>query len=139
NLRKLSRDVLNTLLRYPWPGNVRELENAVERAVVLSQAEEFTDDLLPLQIRMFAQQVRSDSHDESIEDLARKLAVHAIRQYQTNEGQIYDLTVGELERQLIREALQQTGGVKTRAADFLGINRNTLNKKVKDLGIPAEG
>ncbi|MCC7145162.1 MAG: sigma 54-interacting transcriptional regulator [Phycisphaeraceae bacterium] len=138
NLRKISRDVLNTLLRYPWPGNVRELENAVERAVVLSQGEDFTDDLLPLQIRLFAQQVRTDSPDESIEDLAGKLAAHSIRQFRAQEGQIYDLAVGELERQLIRQALEQTGNVKTRAADFLGINRNTLNKKVKDLGIPAD-
>ena len=39
--------MLNVLLRYPWPGNVRELENAIERAVVLSRGEEFTEDLLP--------------------------------------------------------------------------------------------
>jgi Nif-specific regulatory protein len=137
NLHKISREVLNTLLRYPWPGNVRELENAIERAVVLSTGEEFTDDLLPLQIRLFAQSVRSDSASESIEALAHNLAVHAIKQFQAEEGRIYELTVGELERQLMIEALKQNDGVKTRTADFLGINRNTLNKKVKDLNIPA--
>ncbi len=135
DLKKISREVLNTLLRYPWPGNVRELENAIERAVVLSKSDEFTDDLLPLQIRLFAQQVRGDSTDESFEALAAKLAGHAIKQYQAYEGQVYDMVIGEVERQLIREALEYNGGVKIRAADFLGINRNTLNKKVKDLGI----
>jgi Nif-specific regulatory protein len=135
NLRKISREVLNTLLRYPWPGNVRELENAVERAVVMSRGEEFTDELLPLQIRMFAQQVRGDSPGESVEGLAQKLAAMAVQQFQGNEGRIYSLTVGELERCLIREAIDHTGGVKTRASDFLGINRNTLNKKVKELNI----
>ena len=135
SLKKISREVLNTLLRYPWPGNVRELENAIERAVVLSKGEEFIEDLLPLQIRLFAQQVRGDTTDESFEALASKLASHAIKQYQAYEGQVYDLVIGEIERQLIREALEYNGGVKIRAADFLGINRNTLNKKVTELGI----
>ncbi len=137
NVRKISREVLNTLLRYPWPGNVRELENAVERSVVLSTGEEFTEDLLPLQIRMFAQQVRGDTAGDSIEGLAGKLATQAVKEFETEEGRVYDLVVGALERQLIVEALDHTSGVKTRAADFLGINRNTLNKKVKELNIPT--
>ena len=139
NLRKISRDVLNTLLRYPWPGNVRELENAIERAVVLSQGDEFTEDLLPLQIRLFAQQTRGDTSDESIEAITAKLAEHAIKQYQMYDGKVYDMVVNEVERQLLREALEYNGGVKIRTADFLGINRNTLNKKVKDLGIDPGG
>ncbi len=138
NLRKMSRDLLNNLLRYPWPGNVRELENAIERAVVLSSAEEFTDDLLPLQIRMFAQQVRGAAGDDSLEALADRLADLAIRENRTREGQIHEIAVNELERQLIRHALRHNNNVKTRAADFLGINRNTLNKKFKDLRIEGE-
>ena len=139
NLRRISRDILNTLLRYPWPGNVRELENCIERAVVLSSSDEFTDDLLPLQIRMFAQQVRGAGTSESLETTAARLAEQAIREYEMSEGQIYEIVVNQVERALITEALEHTGGVKTRAADFLGINRNTLNKKVKDLGIEADG
>ncbi len=138
NLRWINRDILNTLMRYPWPGNVRELENAIERAVVMSQGDTFTEDLLPLQIRLFAQQVRGDESDESIEALVGKLADQSIRQYAAYEGEIYDRVVNEVERQLIREALAHLGGVKTRTADFLGINRNTLNKKVKDLNILGE-
>lgn len=134
-LCKISRDVLHTLLRYPWPGNVCELENAIERAVVLSSGEEFTEDLLPLQIRLFAQQLRGDSPDESVETLANDLAVHAIRQYEADAGRMYDLVVSQVERQLIAEALELNSGVKTRTADFLGINRNTLNKKVKELEV----
>ena len=134
----ISRDVLNTLLRYPWPGNVRELENAVERAVVLSTGEEFVEELLPLQIRMFAQQTRGDSGDASIDGLAGRLASHAVQQLQAYEGEIYGMVIGEVERHLIGEALRHNAGVKVRAADFLGINRNTLNKKVKELNLTGD-
>jgi Nif-specific regulatory protein len=136
-LRKISRDTLNTLLRYPWPGNVRELENTIERAVVLSNGEDFTDDLLPLSIRLFAQQTRTETTDESIEGLTVKLADHAVKQYAVYEGKIYEMVISQVEKHLIKEALDYNAGVKIRAADFLGINRNTLNKKVKDLEIEA--
>ena len=134
-LHKMNRELLSTLMRYPWPGNVRELENAIERAVVLATGEEFAEELLPIQIRMFAQQGRDTGLADSLESLARKLAEQAIDEYAMREGEIYDLVVGEVERQLIARALQRNSGVKTRSADFLGINRNTLNKKVKDLRI----
>jgi len=65
------------------------------------------------------------------------LAQQAIEQFGDQEGKIYDRVVGEIERQLIGEALNRNGGVKLRTADYLGINRNTLNKKVKELAIPG--
>jgi Nif-specific regulatory protein len=136
-LRRISRDMLNVLLRYPWPGNVRELENAIERAVVLSRDEDFTEDLLPLSVRMFAAQRRSNQPSETIEQLTRRLADQAMGDYEMREGEIYQLVMDQIEHALIDRALGRCGGVKTKAADFLGINRNTLNKKVKDLGIEA--
>jgi Nif-specific regulatory protein len=136
-LRKISRDMLNVLLRYPWPGNVRELENAIERAVVLSNDEDFTEELLPLSVRMFAAQRRTNQASESIESLTKRLADQAIVDYELREGEIYKLVVDQIEHSLIERALTKCGNVKTKAADFLGINRNTLNKKVKELGIDA--
>jgi Nif-specific regulatory protein len=135
DLRKINRDVLNTFLRYPWPGNVRELENAIERAVVLSTGQDLTEDLLPLQIRLFAQQVRNTPNNESIKILAEKLSHQAIKHFQNHNGSIYNLVVGEVERFMIRDALKHNGGIKTRTAEFLGINRNTLNKKVREMNI----
>jgi Nif-specific regulatory protein len=136
-LRRISRDMLNVLLRYPWPGNVRELENAIERAVVLSTDEDFHEELLPLSVRMFAAQRRTTQSSESIETLTRRLADQALSDYELREGEIYQLIIDQIERALIDRALARCGGVKTKAADFLGINRNTLNKKVKDLGIQS--
>jgi len=136
-LRRISRDLLNVLLRYPWPGNVRELENAIERGVVLSRDEDFTEDLLPLSVKMFAAQRRGNHQSESVESVTKRLADQAISDYELREGEIYQLVIDQIERALIDRALAKCGGVKTKAADFLGINRNTLNKKVKDLGIEA--
>lgn len=136
-LKRISREMLSILLRYPWPGNVRELENAIERAVVLSSGEDFTEDLLPLSVRMFAAQRRQTHASESIETITRRLADQAIADYELREGEIYQLLMDQVEHAIIDRALAKCGGVKTKAADFLGINRNTLNKKVKDLGIEA--
>jgi len=136
-LRRINREILNVMLRYPWPGNVRELENAIERAVVLSTGEDFTEELLPLSVRMFAQQRKSNQNTESMETLTRRLADQAISEYETREGEIYQLVLDKIEHALIDRALAKCSGVKTKAADYLGINRNTLNKKVKELGIEA--
>jgi len=136
-LRRISRDMLNVLLRYPWPGNVRELENAIERSVVLSRDEDFTEDLLPLSVKMFAAQRRNNQASESVETLTKRLADQAMADYEMREGEIYQLVIDQIEHALIDRALAKCGNVKTKAADFLGINRNTLNKKVKELGIEA--
>jgi Nif-specific regulatory protein len=136
-LQRISRDMLNVLLRYPWPGNVRELENAIERAVVLSNGEDFTEELLPLSVKMFAAQRRTSRTSETIDVLTARLADQSIADYELREGEIYQLVIDQIEKALIERALLKCDGVKTKAADFLGINRNTLNKKVKDLGIEA--
>ena len=137
SVRKISRDTMNLMMRFPWPGNIRELENAVERAVVLSTGEDFNEDLLPLPVRMFAQQVRGPVDADSVDAISARLAEQALRSYGDREGEVYDLVVHQLEADLIAAALQRNDGVKTRTADFLGINRNTLNKKVKDFGIES--
>jgi Nif-specific regulatory protein len=135
NLRKISKEMLNVLVRYPWPGNVRELENAIERAVVLSRTDTFSEDLLPTAIRAFAQQGRASTTSEGIDALTRRLADQSVSEFELRDGQIYDLVVRQVEKSLIEKALVRCNGVKIKAADFLGINRNTLNKKVKELGI----
>ena len=84
--------------------------------------------------------MRSDTSDDSLETIANRLSLLAIQQCQEfgrSQGEVYDLVIDEVERQLLREALEHNNGVKTRTADFLGINRNTLDKKIKELGIQA--
>ena len=80
---------------------------------------------------------RTNQASESIETLTRRLSDQAMADYELREGEIYQLVIDQIERALIEKALGKCNNVKTKAADFLGINRNTLNKKVKDLGIEA--
>lgn len=137
-LRKISKEMLNVLVRYPWPGNVRELENAIERAVVLARGDTLTEELLPTAIRAFSQQGRANMASEGIDTLARRLAEQSISEFELREGQIYDMVIRQVEKALIEKALSRCSGIKIKAADFLGINRNTLNKKFKELGLEIE-
>jgi Nif-specific regulatory protein len=137
NLNKISRDILNLMVRYPWPGNVRELENAIERAVVLSRSDTLTEDLLPTAIRAFAQQGKSNQSSETLDALIKRMATQAVNEYAHQEGQIYQLVIEQVEKRLIEEAMARCDAVKIKAADFLGINRNTLNKKAKDFAIES--
>ncbi len=138
-LRKMSRDLLTAMVRYPWPGNVRELENAIERAVVMSTGEDFTEDLLPLNVRAFMQQGRHRAGSETVADLVKRLVRQSIRDHEIEGGDrpVWDVVLSRVERALIREAMDRCDGVKIKAADFLGINRNTLTKKFAELEMDA--
>jgi len=138
-LRKISRDLLNHLIRYSWPGNVRELENAVERAVVLSHDENFTLDLLPLSVRSFIEGGRSASEPGSPEDLMRELVCRVMdEEGEHNAGDLWNRITSSMEHLMLEEALRRCKGVKIKAADYLGINRNTLNKKYLEMGLAGE-
>ena len=121
-----------------------DLISRIERGDTLSEEEWLvavqevpTEELLPLSVRMFAAQRRTNQASESIESLTRRLADQSIADYELREGEIYQLVIDQIEKALIDRALAKCDGIKTKAADFLGINRNTLNKQVKDLGIEA--
>ncbi|MCG3181650.1 MAG: Anaerobic nitric oxide reductase transcription regulator NorR [Phycisphaerae bacterium] len=140
SVTQISPAVLDLLLRYPWPGNVRELENAIERAVVMSRGQELTENLLPLAVRNWA--ARNESSIRSLpsqwpSDVA-SLADRLVRQVQHDpggvQGELWERAISATERALIQCGLEATDGVKLAAADYLGINRNTLNAKIRKLG-----
>ena len=136
-LRRLSPELLSLLIRYPWPGNVRELENTIERAVVLARGPDFTEPLLPPSIRAFAAAEGSPLGRESGDELIDALVRRSMDEAGGRPGEIWERLMTRVERSLIREALVRCGQVKLKAADLLGINRNTLNKKCRDLGVAA--
>lgn len=122
----LSPEVLSLLENYYYPGNVRELENIIERAVVIAADNEITVDCLRPEVRdpelAFKMVKQSEGVSEEI-DLARGV-------------NFYD-QVKRFEIDLIRRALDQTGGHQSRAARLLGLNATTLNSKIKSYNIHA--
>jgi two-component system, NtrC family, response regulator HydG len=107
----ISDDALNVLLSYSWPGNVRELENAIERAVVLGQGDRLRAQDLPAQVHRRA----DDQHP--------LVPAH--------------LTLEEMEKLAIVQALRLTGGNKSEAAERLGIHRTSIYDKMRRYGIES--
>ncbi|WP_025323226.1 sigma-54-dependent transcriptional regulator [Deferrisoma camini] len=103
-------EAMDLLVRHDWPGNVRELQNAVERAVILCLGERITPQELPP---------------------ALQGAAAAAPQAPIPAG---PRTLKDAERELILRTLEQTGGNRTRAAQILGISRQTLINKLKEYG-----
>jgi len=123
--------VMDALTAYDWPGNVRELENTIRRAVIMSPGGAVTLGDLPGE---FGGRAGGADPQSELAALIRRLASQA------PEGEIYDRVVGAVEKALLEHALNLTGGVQLRAAKILGVNRNTMAKKMGDYGIdrPSE-
>jgi transcriptional regulator with GAF, ATPase, and Fis domain len=120
----LAPEVLALLEAYSWPGNVRELENTIERAVVIAPGNDITRECLRNEISD-PQSVAARAHDgasmTAVQDIGRGV-------------DFYD-EVRRFEIDLIRRALDQTGGHQSRAARLLGMNATTLNSKIKTYNI----
>ena len=121
---QIAPEVLALLEGYSWPGNVRELENAIERAVVIAPGDEISKECLRPEISDPKSNV-STSHDG-----ASMGAVSEI-----GRGINFYEEVRRFEIDLIRRALEQTGGHQSRAARLLGMNATTLNSKIKTYNI----
>jgi DNA-binding NtrC family response regulator len=117
-------EVLALLEAYSWPGNVRELENTIERAVVIAPGDEISRDCLRPEISD-PRSVASSSHDGASSAVVGDIG-RGINFYEE---------VRRFEIDLIRRALDQTGGHQSRAARLLGMNATTLNSKIKTYNI----
>jgi len=126
--RTISPAAMEALKKYNWPGNVRELENVIRRAVLLSS----TMEILPCDLNITPGERGGDSLENLI---AARLRPFVERMEARGRQDIYALIMPFMERPLLRLVLERTGGNQLRAAEVLGINRNTLRKKIKLLGI----
>ncbi|HUE15522.1 MAG TPA: sigma-54 dependent transcriptional regulator, partial [Planctomycetaceae bacterium] len=134
----ISKETLAALRDYSWPGNVRELQNYVERAIVLSTGDVLTLDLFPPQVRGLAPVRVGRDRPRDIASLCRELVARGMTDTDSSESGVYDYVVSLAEKTLIQHVLSVCQGVQTKAAVRLGINRNTLHKKIQDYGLDAE-
>lgn len=138
-MRVFSDEAMELFRAYSWPGNVRQLENAVRRLVLTAQAEEVTRGEAEMMLGAQPQAGPLLGGDDS-EKLSASVARHLRRYFDLHGNMLppaglYARILREIELPLIEIALDATGGNQAKCADLLGINRNTLRKKITDLDI----
>ncbi len=137
--RSVSNEGLAFLKNWHWPGNVRELENLMQRVAAL-----YNEDVIDVSVLKQELGVNHVSfpNQQSVSgnSLSESLEMHLTRYFSDHKdglppNGLYDRVLREVEEPLIRQSLAATNGNQIKAADLLGLNRNTLRKKIRDLGI----
>jgi two-component system nitrogen regulation response regulator GlnG len=134
-VRGCTEKALALLKRHNWPGNVRELENSIQRAALLSP-----DPLLtPGDFPDLLSGGNREENDSSLESLiGNKLRASLMPMDVNDLSNLYDMVLHQMERPLINIVMEKTRANQVRAAEILGINRNTLRKKIQILGIDVK-
>ncbi|NLX54664.1 MAG: sigma 54-interacting transcriptional regulator [Planctomycetaceae bacterium] len=127
----IQREALDALQNYHWPGNVRELQNYAERAVVMADGDELTLDLLPPAV-VGREQPRKLERGIDFETLTYEVVQQGLSTAAPDEDRLHAKIVNRVERELIVQVMLSCNNVQTKAAARLGINRNTLHKKLKE-------
>jgi DNA-binding NtrC family response regulator len=135
----LTPELLNALSMHEWPGNVRELENTIERLVVLASGKTVSADLLHRFGRPKYTLRSARPQADDVPGLIQKLVRVGVQAPPPNGQKLYDHLVGGLERVLIEQVMQMCRGVQVQAAKQLGINRNTLHKKLDQFAAEDRG
>jgi two-component system nitrogen regulation response regulator GlnG len=130
-------EALLLLVQHPWPGNVRELENTLLRAAVLAPGRMLTpaDLSLPAAEPVLPENFADLSFEEVVR---RKLRAYFQQTTLLEPCDLHAIVIGQVEKPLIELTLEYTGGNQLKAAELLGINRNTLRKKITDLKITVK-
>ena len=129
---------IEILKKQKWRGNVRELKNFIQRLVVLSPDEIITEDLVKNQLKLFTDNDKED--DLSVEGLSMSVEKHLLRYFELHGSSLpppglYNRILKEIEYPLIALTLNSSKGNQLKASKLLGINRNTLRKKINELDI----
>ncbi len=138
--KALSPEAMIRLKGHSWPGNVRELENLIRRLAVLYAEEEIGESVIEVELARSRIRVDGNPVQESDDSLAGAVERLIDRYLDSAAGDLppaglHGRVLREVERPLITRILEATRGNQLRAADILGVNRNTLRKKIRELDI----
>lgn len=137
--KTIDGDAMERLKRHRWSGNVRELENVVRRFAALYSQETITVDVVEAELADIPVGSDRDGSNED-ESLSEAIERHLKSYFDAHEGALpasglYDRVLHEMERPLIQLSLSATRGNQVKTAQLLGLNRNTLRKKIRELDI----
>jgi len=131
----LTKEAMEILCHYDWPGNVRELENIIQRAALLSPDAMLNAADFPGLVSGLG----STANNASLEGLINQKLQSSLSQIDLQEmDNLYEMVLHQMERPLINIVLEKTRGNQVKAAEVLGINRNTLRKKIQTLNITTK-
>ncbi|CAH1670548.1 nitrogen regulation protein NR(I) [Chelatococcus asaccharovorans] len=138
--KQIDLDAMDRLKRYRWPGNVRELENLVRRLAALYPQDTITGPIIDAELEPSASSSPEAREAREDEQLATSVERHLNRYFGGFKDALpppglYHRILREIEGPLIGMALAATRGNQIRAAELLGLNRNTLRKKIRDLDL----
>ena len=136
HIKKIHTDALKALTEYQWPGNVRELQNYIERAVVWSAGDQLLTSQLPAVVTgnsTNAQEAVFRPTDE--QSLISEFVYHRLSKSDQNAEDLHKQIVEPVEKELLIQIMQACNNTQTKAASRLGINRNTLYKKLTEYGL----
>jgi len=135
--KTIDQSALDRMKSHAWPGNVRELENLIRRMCALYAEELITARIVDRELQDHTPAAHADEGPVTLASLVeRHLSSHFADQPDgVPAAGLYDRVLQEVERPLIQLTLSATRGNQVRAAEILGLNRNTLRKKIQDLGV----
>ena len=138
--KKFTNESFQILEKYQWPGNVRELENFILKLCALYTDENIMNDDLAeeiLNLQKLDQQML-DTDNQFSKILENYLSRNIDKINKEYQGDVYNYFVTELEKVLLLEVLKNKNGNQLKAAELLGLNRNTLRKKITELNISID-
>jgi len=134
----ISSDAIAALERYTWPGNVRELQNYVERAIVFSQNGHLALENFPSQLVNGSPMRLPRGGTRDPQALCQELVAQGLQAAGDGATNLHERIVSQVEREVIAQVLRSCQGIQTKTATRLGINRNTLHKKIDEYHLEAE-
>ena len=137
-VKSIDGEALLRLQAHRWPGNVRELENMIRRLAALYSQQNITIDVVERELAEISHVEENVGADP--ESLSEAVERHLIEHFATYGDSLppnglYEKIISEIEKPLLRISLSSVRGNQVRAAEMLGLNRNTLRKKIRELGI----